>query len=56
MTDNSRTILPGPVFELEDRQQGRQGGEYREDGQTEVIAERSSGVVEERQRNEKRHE
>jgi len=47
--------LPGPVFELEDGQQGREGGEHRENGQTEMIAERSSSVVEERQRDEKRH-
>jgi len=47
--------LPGPVFELEDGQQGREGGEHKEDGQTEVIAERSSSVVKEWQRDEKRH-
>lgn len=44
------------MFELEDGQQGRQGRQHKEDGQTEVVAERSLRVVEERQRDEKRHE
>lgn len=49
------TIVPGPLFEMEDGQQGRQGGHHGEHGQTEVVAKRSLGVVQERQRNEERH-
>lgn len=48
--------LPGSVFELEDGQQGRGGSQYGERGQTEVVAECPERVVEERQRDEKRHE
>jgi len=44
------------VFELEEGQQGRQIGQNREDGKTEMVAERSARVVEEWQRDEKRHE
>lgn len=44
--------VPGLLFELEDGQQGRQGGQCRERGQTEVVAKLAARVVEERQRDE----
>lgn len=37
---------------MEDSQQGRKGGQHGEYGQTEVVAERSLGVIQVRQRDE----
>jgi len=46
--------VPGSLFELENCQQGRQGGQHGERSETEVVAKRPARVVEKRQRDEKR--
>lgn len=51
-----KVFSPVTVFKLKDGQQGSDGCQHEEYGQTEVVAKRLVSIVQERQTDEKRHE